>query len=195
MVLGDFRDGAERLPLSKWRRRWHARNRRRAPAAPVRAEATITDLGVWGASRARLPLLGRIPSRTFQYTLDAQGEPVPATDGLAWAQWLESAAASRARIVAQTEIGPYWVSTVFLGMDHNWGGGAGPPILWETMVFGEAGPDGRRRVVDDNFGLLNDGSIWGDCSRYSSLAMARYGHAQTVAAVEAANERRKRSMH
>ena len=26
------------------------------------------------------------------------------------------------------------VSTVFLGLDHNWNGG--PPILFETMVFG-----------------------------------------------------------
>jgi len=30
------------------------------------------------------------------------------------------------------------VSTVFLGIDHNWSD-QGPPILWETMVFG--GPD------------------------------------------------------
>ncbi len=26
------------------------------------------------------------------------------------------------------------VSTVFLGLDHNFGDG--PPILWETLVFG-----------------------------------------------------------
>lgn len=31
------------------------------------------------------------------------------------------------------------VSTVFLRFDHNWGGG--PPILWETMVFGWPGDD------------------------------------------------------
>ncbi len=28
------------------------------------------------------------------------------------------------------------VSTVFLGIDHNWG--EGPPILFETMIFGGA---------------------------------------------------------
>ena len=27
----------------------------------------------------------------------------------------------------------YWVSTVFLGLDHNWG--VGPPLIFETMVF------------------------------------------------------------
>ena len=37
--------------------------------------------------------------------------------------------------VSETLI-PYkgWVSTVFLGIDHNWD--EGPPVLFETMVFG-----------------------------------------------------------
>lgn len=37
------------------------------------------------------------------------------------------------RIVKQEDVGPYFVSTVFLGLDHNWGDG--PPHLFETMVF------------------------------------------------------------
>jgi hypothetical protein len=40
-----------------------------------------------------------------------------------------------ARRVAVTQVGPYMVSTVFLVFDHNFGGG-GPPVLYETMVFG-----------------------------------------------------------
>jgi hypothetical protein len=40
------------------------------------------------------------------------------------------------RRVARTQIGPeVHVSTVFLGLDHQHGVG-GPPILFETMIFG-----------------------------------------------------------
>jgi len=38
------------------------------------------------------------------------------------------------RRVFLTIIGPFEVSTVFLGLDHNWGR-HGPPILFETMTF------------------------------------------------------------
>lgn len=40
------------------------------------------------------------------------------------------------RRVARTEIAKdIWVSTVFLGLDHNLFG-VGEPVLWETMIFG-----------------------------------------------------------
>jgi hypothetical protein len=35
--------------------------------------------------------------------------------------------------VADEKVGDVRVSTVFLGMDHNWG--EGPPLLFETMTF------------------------------------------------------------
>ena len=38
------------------------------------------------------------------------------------------------RRVRETFIGKVRISTVFLGIDHNWDGGA--PLLFETMVFG-----------------------------------------------------------
>lgn len=38
------------------------------------------------------------------------------------------------RTVAKTKIGDVMVSTVFLGIDHSFG--RGPPMLFETMVFG-----------------------------------------------------------
>lgn len=69
-----------------------------------------------------------------KFILDAQGRPVPETDLIKWAEWLETAD----RVVGRETIGPCKVSTVFLGLDHRFGEG-GPPILWETMVFG--GPD------------------------------------------------------
>jgi hypothetical protein len=53
-------------------------------------------------------------------------------DTLDWAIWFDQ---SKNRIVAQEMVGQLWVSTVFLGLDHNFGDG--PPVLWETMVFGD----------------------------------------------------------
>jgi hypothetical protein len=45
------------------------------------------------------------------------------------------------RRVALTTVGVQNVSTVFLGLDHRFG--EGPPLLFETMVFG-FGPDDER---------------------------------------------------
>jgi hypothetical protein len=38
------------------------------------------------------------------------------------------------RIVSQNQVGNFWVSTVFLGMDHNFKED-GPPLVFETIVF------------------------------------------------------------
>lgn len=62
------------------------------------------------------------------YTLIGQ-TPVRCDDMIEWATWYEHAD----RHVFSTRVGDYWVSTVFLGLDHNWG--RGRPILFETMIF------------------------------------------------------------
>lgn len=41
------------------------------------------------------------------------------------------------RRVGRDQIGPFLVSTVFLGIDH--GHGAGAPLFFETMIFGPLG--------------------------------------------------------
>jgi hypothetical protein len=46
--------------------------------------------------------------------------------------WMETAD----RIVCQTEIPGGIVSTVFLGLDHQFG--SGPPLLFETLVLMDA---------------------------------------------------------
>lgn len=65
------------------------------------------------------------------------------------------------KIVAKTKVGDYEVSTVYLGLNHNWG--AGPPLIFETMIFGTGPHDqeqwrysteedaiaGHQRRVDD----------------------------------------------
>lgn len=58
-----------------------------------------------------------------------------------WARWFEQASRDRSRIIAHDknerrspEEPEILVSTVFLGLDHNFGDG--PPHLWETMILG-----------------------------------------------------------
>jgi hypothetical protein len=94
--------------------------------------------------------------RPHLYILDATGKPVPATNLLRWGEWFERAN----RTVEKDEIDGHFISTVFLGIDHNFLG-EGPPILWETMVFD---PDGKAL----------------DQIRYNSLDAARNGHKAAV---------------
>lgn len=39
------------------------------------------------------------------------------------------------RRLGYDQVGPWTISTVFLGMDHNFSLGLPVPILWETMLF------------------------------------------------------------
>lgn len=64
------------------------------------------------------------------YLLDANHEPVPEPDWFKVARFMESSE----RIVLQHEIGECFVSTVFLCIDHNFGGDK--PVLFETLVYG-----------------------------------------------------------
>jgi hypothetical protein len=87
------------------------------------------------------------------------GVPEPCEDLLTWGRWMESGV----RTIERTQIGDVTVSTVFLGLDHRFGP-SGPPILWETMIFG--------------------GSHDGYCERHTSGEDARLGHAIAVAVVQ-----------
>ena len=94
-----------------------------------------------------------------KYILDSNGNPVVENDVLAWGRWYESAN----RKLAKDVIGEVTVSTVFLSLDH--GHGDGPPVLWETMIFG--------------------GEHDGYQERYTSREDAVAGHARAVAMVSA----------
>jgi len=76
------------------------------------------------------------------YILD-ENKRIKSVDLMTWAKWFEK----RERIVKQERIGPSKVSTVFLGIDHNFGDG--PPILWETMVFGGSLDQEQNRCAGD----------------------------------------------
>lgn len=56
--------------------------------------------------------------------------PVP-VDLITWAKWMQTGDTRVARDV----VGNIEISTVFLGLDHSFG--HGPPLLYETMLFGD----------------------------------------------------------
>lgn len=82
------------------------------------------------------------------------GRPVAEPDILKWAQWFESADRHLAKDTFGEGDARVTVSTVFLGTDHNYGGG--PPVLWETMTFG--------------------GPLDGEQERYHTAGEAARGH-------------------
>ncbi len=89
-----------------------------------------------------------------QYILEGK-TPVLCKDLLEWASWFENAD----RTVAKTKISKtIRVSTIFLGLDHNYNDG--PPVLFETMVFG--------------------GELDQEMDRYSTWEEAEAGHTRMV---------------
>ncbi len=80
--------------------------------------------------------------RPYKYILKGK-VPVPVEDLMVWAKDMEEGT----RIVKQTKLpGDVLVSTVFLGIDHNWYD-IGPPILFETMIFGGKHSDYQKRYT------------------------------------------------
>ncbi len=90
------------------------------------------------------------------FYFDRQGEPM---DERAWCSRLADRAYCR---VALTQHGDVEVSTVWIGLNHRYGGD-GPPLIFETMVFG--GP--------------HDSECW----RWTTEAEARAGHAELCSAL------------
>jgi hypothetical protein len=77
---------------------------------------------------------------TGKYILDDNGDPIKCDDVVQWGRWMEEKSTILQRILSRTMIRTnpnVWVSTVFLGLDHNHCfSGLPVPILWESMVFG-----------------------------------------------------------
>jgi len=83
---------------------------------------------------------------------------------MAYEEWLDilETQGVKAKRVAKTDLvnGRGWVSTVWLGLNHQYGNGA--PLIFETMVFPV------------------DSMIEKDCQRYSTEEEAIKGHQQMV---------------
>ena len=92
-----------------------------------------------------------------------EGREIKPVDLMTWARWLD-VDPLRGRIKRDV-IGDVTISTVFLGLDHRWGDG--PPVLFETMVFG--------------------GSLDEAMERYSTYDEAETGHDLMVARVRASD--------
>jgi hypothetical protein len=84
---------------------------------------------------------------------DRDGNPL---DLMGWAALIEDQNYKR---VAFSQVGAVEVSTVWLGLNHNFG--SGPPLIFETMIFG-----GEHDSYQD---------------RYSTEAEALAGHDRIVA--------------
>lgn len=89
-----------------------------------------------------------------------RGREVVPVSLMEWAAWFATATE---RHLAKTDVAGAHVSTVFLGINHSFGGG--PPLLFETMVFG--------------------GPLDGEQERYSTFDEAEAGHAAMVEKVKA----------
>jgi hypothetical protein len=125
---------------------------------------------------------------TLYYILDETGEPQPVHDVLVWAEWIEG---QPDRVVLQTRVhrgradeaplsrrrGGTWISTVFLGIDHNFAfhdDDDAAPVLWETLIFG--------------------GPFDGEMARYASKIDALEGHVAYIARVQALGARLPRGL-
>lgn len=148
------------------------------------------------------------------YTLDDDKNVVTTKDVLEWSDFLHKGE----RHVATTTVKgnrllwwlgkpDYWISTVFLGIDHSFG--QGPPLVFETMVFRRWAPWKRwlSKPLSGSFltrvpwylrALYNkadtelfsgyyyprfsEWSEWSekDCKRYSTWEEAEKGHKRMV---------------
>ncbi len=99
-----------------------------------------------------------------------------------WVQWMEDHRSER--IVAEDKIDPYWISTVFLGLDQQFS--PGPPLLFETMIFERN--ESTCLLIDGNIQLIDhvhsdlDHLRW----RYSTWEEAEQGHRNVAAMVKRA---------
>lgn len=91
------------------------------------------------------------------WVLDEDNKPVKARSIVEWGEFMQG----DMRVVARQTVRPgVNVSTVFLGINHQWQRGH-PPVLFETMVFRS---DGTCRVA----------------GRYETWAKAVIGHVDVV---------------
>lgn len=106
------------------------------------------------------------PGEAFMYLLDEARNPVATSDSEAWGQMLRGPGRRVAHDSVTGRGGEVvTVSTVFLGLDHRYAG-EGPPIVFETLVFG---------------GVMAD-----SMDRYATWAEAEEGHACMLQRVQGA---------
>jgi hypothetical protein len=70
------------------------------------------------------------------YIMDKDGTVRIEPDSSTWGRWLETThrRLAETKLTGRTAGTEIWISTEFLGIDHQFGDG--PPLLFETKVFG-----------------------------------------------------------
>lgn len=95
-------------------------------------------------------------------------EPVSCPNVMEWGQWMED----NRSVIASDEVVPgVRVSTIFLGLDHNHG--EGPPILFETMVFGGEHDHEQQRYHTWDEAIKGHAWMVVQCLTDSSLSISR----------------------
>ena len=95
--------------------------------------------------------------------IEVDGKPVPCEDLMEWGTWFEKAD----REVAKHIVNGIRVSTIFLGLDHGFGGKL---LLYETMTFND-------RTTKEVSGLKPFVEIQ---KRYATRAEAIIGHGEVI---------------
>jgi hypothetical protein len=114
--------------------------------------------------------------KNFYYILKGK-IPIATNDVQLWGRWMEQSVENGNRIVKQEKIRDLWISTVFLGLDHQFQ--EGPPLLFETMVFWEYEKPATKvlmdRIIVQKMESLDE-MVW----RYSTWDEAEEGHRAAV---------------
>lgn len=119
------------------------------------------------------------------WVLDGRGIAIPERNSMKWAEWMLNPGN---RCVARTELAGCTVSTIFLGIDCNFGNEM--PVLFETMVFQNefsSMEDAEKLQPIEFVGGGSDwvaSSLWGCLRRYSLKGDAIRGHQEAVAGLE-----------
>lgn len=87
-------------------------------------------------------------------------------------EWGKDLDDPKKRIVEHTRVGRFWVSTVWVGLNRNYGGGK--PLIFESMVFDKR----RAKLWTFNGKKIKDMGETKTQVRYSSLDDAIAGHAE-----------------
>lgn len=100
--------------------------------------------------------------KKYYHYYDRQGKPYKGEDAcISWAKDFELLNKTKGRIIKQQTLwNGLWVSTVWLGLNHNWS--PGEPAIFETMVFL---PHSLHEIY---------------CQRYATEKEAQAGHLEAV---------------
>lgn len=136
------------------------------PVRPIMDELESTELGI----------------KLGPMHYDRDGQPITMREHVALREHREYV------VVEQTEVGPYWVSTVWLGLDHNFmrlPGVPHVPIIFETMVFSMEVSYAKAR--ETAWGSLPEYTFHEshEQERYPTEELAREGHERICKQVEA----------